>query len=51
VTAEIVKLYLLGLPALLAGLWLGFNRRTGMAIHPSRRGLKAAGLAHPRAAK
>jgi uncharacterized protein len=25
VTAEIVKLYVLGLPALLAGLWLGFR--------------------------
>jgi uncharacterized membrane protein YfcA len=25
VTADIVKLYLLGLPALLAGLWLGFK--------------------------
>ena len=25
VTAEIIKLYLLGLPALLAGLWLGFK--------------------------
>ncbi len=25
ITAEIVKLYLLGLPALLAGLWLGFK--------------------------
>jgi uncharacterized protein len=25
VTAETVKLYLLGLPALLAGLWLGFK--------------------------
>ena len=24
VTAETVKLYLLGLPALLAGLWIGF---------------------------
>ncbi len=25
VTAEIVKLYVLGLPALLAGLWIGFK--------------------------
>jgi uncharacterized membrane protein YfcA len=25
VTAETVKLYLLGLPALLAGLWIGFK--------------------------
>jgi uncharacterized membrane protein YfcA len=25
ITADIVKLYLLGLPALLAGLWLGFK--------------------------
>ena len=25
VTAETIKLYLLGLPALLAGLWIGFR--------------------------